>query len=301
MATSINPFESDEKQDVPDDVIRNESRANAPSEYEPLLNKYRTPPPRYSTIETTTQPDGYNNDIAGVHNAGFFAGGTAPNVEFFPQTQPNPGFNSPTNQIGGHTGWYPYIPGPALYFPPGLEHLDPLDEVTITGHGSRYRIWQDDGHKIFKARVTHEGWCGRRKIEADFRVLNNANLEVLCLTRTQDDGDTRCCGPATEHLEIAFPRGPIVGVVQGSKAEYTVHNPSGDLLFILERERGGCCRDDSYEITSADGFGIGRISVQRSCCGSSKTTIVLFPGGTNALSKGLLLSAALSIKDLHGL
>ncbi|XP_064121367.1 uncharacterized protein LOC135225801 [Macrobrachium nipponense] len=242
--------------------------------------------------------DGNNFSTVGVHNAG---AQLPPNVEIFPQQPPNPDFSSPTNQIGGVPGWYPFIPDPAFYLPPGLEHLDASNEVTITGHGSKYRIWQDDCRKIFSARVAHEGWCGRNKIEANIRILNNANLDVLHLTRTRDDSDTGCCRPRNEHLEIAFPRGPVVGVVQGSKAEYTVHNPSGDLLFLLERERGGCCGDGGYEIMSADRFGIGRINVERSCCGSSKTTLVVFPDRTNALFKGLLLSAALSIKDLHGL
>ncbi|XP_066937097.1 uncharacterized protein [Macrobrachium rosenbergii] len=296
---SNNPFDSEGNQEMPDVTIRSTSKEGYPTEKEPLLGKRRTPPPRYSSIETPTLPyDGNNFNIVGVHNDG---SQLPPNVEIFHQPPPNPDFSSPTSQIGGVPGWYPYMPGPAFYLPPGLEHLDALNEVTITGHGSKYRIWQDDCHKIFSARVAREGCCGGYKTEADMRILNNANLDVLYLTRTRDDSDTGCCGPSNEHLEIAFSRGPVVGVVQGSKAEYTVHNPSGDLLFILERERGGCCRDDGYEIVSADRFGVGRINVEKSCCGSSKTTLVVFPDGINTLFKGLLLSAALSIKDLHGL
>nr|XP_027227256.1 uncharacterized protein LOC113819207 [Penaeus vannamei] len=84
------------------------------------------------------------------------------------------------------------------------------------------------------------------------KVLNNAHLDVLNLTRT--DEESSCCAYTPTHLEVCFPPGNMVGVVQGSPMEYTVHNPSGDLLFLLQKEADTLCSRGGYEVTSADRF-----------------------------------------------
>lgn len=45
-----------------------------------------------------------------------------------------------------------------------------------------------------------------------------------------------------------FPPGNTVGVVQGHLMEYTVYNPSGDLLYLIQRDATVCCGRTGYQV-----------------------------------------------------
>ncbi|XP_042891657.1 uncharacterized protein LOC122266131 [Penaeus japonicus] len=278
--------------------------ASAPSESDALLGGRRTPPPRYSSINPFDSP----GEQEGTRK---HSGATA-NVESRSPTNStsNNLTGHPTGHHGGHmqqphvqpgtAGWWSWIPGPAQYFPPGLEHLSHVSELTIFKHGRKVRVCRDEGQQIYVVRTFHPRCCsgGGDADAVTIKVLNNAHLDVLNLTRT--DEESSCCGYTPTHLEVCFPPGNMVGVVQGSPIEYTVHNPSGDLLFLLQKEPDGFCSKGGYEVVSADRFPLGRIHLSRtSCCSNSKEVKVSFPTNLDLRSKALILAGALSIRDLH--
>ncbi|XP_037788698.1 uncharacterized protein LOC119584255 isoform X1 [Penaeus monodon] len=275
--------------------------ASAPSESDALLGGRRTPPPRYSSINPFDATE--END---AHQAAKHSGASA-NVENRGPINSGPPAGHLAGQHGGHVqqpplqpGWWSWIPGPAQYFPPGLEHLSHVGELTITKHGRKLRVSREEGQQIYVVRTFHPRCCsgGGDAAAVTIKVLNNAHLDVLSLTRT--DEESSCCGYTPTHLEVCFPPGNMVGVVQGSSMEYTVHNPSGDLLFLLQKEPDRLCSRGGYEVVSADRFPLGRIYLAKtSCCSTSKEVKVCFPINLDLRSKALILAGALSIRDLH--
>lgn len=275
--------------------------ASAPSESDTLLGGRRTPPPRYSSISSYDSQEEKDAHLAAKQS------GAAANVESRGPPNSGPPTGHQAGQHGGHVqqppmqpGWWSWIPGPAQYFPPGLEHLTHVGELTISKHGRKLRVSREEGQQIYVVRTFHPRCCsgGGDADAVTIKVLNNAHLDVLNLTRT--DEESSCCAYTPTHLEVCFPPGNMVGVVQGSPMEYTVHNPSGDLLFLLQKEADTLCSRGGYEVTSADRFPLGRIYLAKtSCCSTSKEVKVCFPTNLDLRSKALILAGALSIRDLH--
>ncbi|KAK8742411.1 hypothetical protein OTU49_001853 [Cherax quadricarinatus] len=95
-----------------------------------------------------------------------------------------------------------------------------------------------------------------------------------------------------------FPPGNMIGVIQGVKREFSVHNPSGDLLFLFECEASGCCRKVDYQAVTSQRFTIGRMTHQKSSrCLGGADMMISFPAELEMRSKALILAGAISIRD----
>ncbi|KAG0693852.1 hypothetical protein GWK47_027355 [Chionoecetes opilio] len=105
---------------------------------------------------------------------------------------------------------------------------------------------------------------------------------------------------ATKHVEVSFPPGNVVGVVQGNLLEYTAHNPSGDLLFLLHRESKTCCEKPGYVVETTECHPLGSLERVRApgCCRGRRVMEVNFPGDLDLRWKALLLAGALVIQYL---
>lgn len=128
-----------------------------------------------------------------------------------------------------------------------------------------------------------------------FRVQNNANLDVLLLNFTKEKV---LCSPPAMHVEVSFPPGNTMGVVQGSECEFTAHNPSGDLLFHLHRENPTCCKKPGYLVETREMQPLGAVERVRlpGCCTGRKVMEVSFPGDLDLRWKALLLAGAIVIR-----
>ncbi|XP_037788700.1 uncharacterized protein LOC119584255 isoform X2 [Penaeus monodon] len=185
--------------------------ASAPSESDALLGGRRTPPPRYSSINPFDATE--END---AHQAAKHSGASA-NVENRGPINSGPPAGHLAGQHGGHVqqpplqpGWWSWIPGPAQYFPPGLEHLSHVGELTITKHGRKLRVSREEGQQIYVVRTFHPRCCsgGGDAAAVTIKVLNNAHLDVLSLTRT--DEESSCCGYTPTVVSAdRFPLGRI--------------------------------------------------------------------------------------------
>ncbi|KAG7168152.1 uncharacterized protein LOC121867478 [Homarus americanus] len=252
-----------------------------------LLLTYSDNPPRYSSIDPAWDV------LQGEASTGQTAATTPPHP---PSVGPVPVVvchppSTHTPPLNPNSRWWSWVPGPAQYFPPGLEHMTDATELTIKKKGRTYRVIHNE-HQIYIVRRKKDGFGG-----VNIKILNNANLEVLILNRTLEAA--RCCS-STTHLEVMFPPGNMVGVVQGNKSEFSVHNPSGDLVFLLEVEPVGCCRKADYQVVTKERFTIGRLTHQKtSMIRGRKGMAVTFPANMEIRNKALVLAAALSIRDRH--
>ncbi|XP_071534508.1 phospholipid scramblase 1-like isoform X2 [Panulirus ornatus] len=259
-----------------------------PKETDSLLGR-QTPPPRYSTVgpswEDAPQPPPPTGEgrAAPAHSEA-----TDPPAAHLAHQPP---LIYPQDS-SAYPGWWSWVPGPAQFLPPGLEHLSGCDELTLHKKGSKYSVHRDN-QQIFRVTVLEDG-CHNFIM----KILNNANLNVLICNKTLESEG--CCSSSSTHLEVMFPPGNMVGVVQGAAMEYTVHNPSGDLLFLIEMDTVVCCRKPGYQVATRDRFIIGRMFRQKSssCCGD-RVMAVTFPPDLELRSKALLLAGALSIRHMH--
>ncbi|KAK7085060.1 hypothetical protein SK128_019050 [Halocaridina rubra] len=277
------------------------------SERDALLGPRRSPPPRYSSmdgdeLQTHGNASSPAPPIAPVHPVANGSSMYAPVITQIPPPQPhNPNAYGYSYQSGVYPGgWCSYIPGQHQPFPPGIEHLANLHEITVTNRGSKYRIWHHDSHQLFTAKMLNPRYCGvGSKGDAELKVFNNANLEVLNLCRTVESSGC-CCSFDETHVEVSFNPGNIIGVVQGSKMEYSILNPSGDTLYLLEGQGFGCCSKGGFNILSCHHDIIGFITMETpSCCGKSNVLRLEFPAQMDIRSKALLMSAGIAIRDLH--
>ncbi|CAL4109282.1 unnamed protein product [Meganyctiphanes norvegica] len=261
----------------------------------------QSPPPSYSRIDPSTQQtwtgrnDSFgsyqhssDSEIPGVHTMS-----TAP-----PLTPNQPSVPYPHRPDAATQGVWTWMPG-ATYFPPGLEHLAPLEELLLHKNGRKYVISNIMEQPIFTAKIAESGCCTGNNEGHSMKVQNNASLDVLMLRKTTET--ETCCGPSTEHVEVSFPQGSLLGVVQGTQQEYTIHNPSGDMLLLLEKEASGCCVQGGYQVVSSERFVVGCLALERErcccCCRSSKHLRLAFPSDLDLRTKALLLSGALSIYE----
>lgn len=259
------------------------------------------PPPRYSTIGPAwslapqgERPPGHNGALTTInvttnsHSARIPVAVPAAATAAGATEQPPVG--GVAHAGGVCPGWWSWVPGPAQFFPPGLEHLTSLNQITVRKKGRTYRILKEGDQQIYIVRRKKDGYGG-----INIKILNNANLEVLILNRTSEAG--RCFSTST-HLEVMFPPGNMIGVVQGSKKEFSVHNPSGDLIFLIECEPTGCCRKVDYQVVTTDRFTVGRMTRQKSSSYlRRKEMLIAFPAEMELRSKALILAGAVSIRD----
>lgn len=239
------------------------------SETEPLLGR-DSPPPRYSSIEPSWEvpldnPGRSDNRVTGS----------------------NP--HLAQGQVAG-PGWWTWVPGPAQMFPPGLEHLANVQSLHIKKKGRRYCVWRG-GEVIYSVRRMKD--AGGTVL---YRVQNNANLDVLLLNFTKETEGL--CAPRSMHVEVSFPPGNVMGVVQGIPIEYTAHNPSGDLLFLLHRETKTCCRKPGYVVETREMQPLGSLERVRApgCCKGRRVMELNFPGDLDLRWKALLLAGAVVIR-----
>ncbi|XP_045100948.1 uncharacterized protein LOC123520869 [Portunus trituberculatus] len=239
------------------------------SETEPLLPR-ESPPPRYSSIEPSWEVPldnpGHTDNLASAH---------VPRAPQIPVACP---------------GWWSWVPGPAQMFPPGLEHLANVQSLHIRRKGRRYCVWRA-GEVIYTVRRMKD--AGGMIL---YRVQNNANLDVLLLNFTKETEGL--CSPPVMHAEVSFPPGNVMGVVQGSVYEFTAHNPSGDLLFLLHRENPTCFKKPGYVVETREMQPLGKIERVRipGCCTSRRVMEVSFPGDLDLRWKALLLAGAIIIR-----
>ncbi|KAK4315433.1 hypothetical protein Pmani_013350 [Petrolisthes manimaculis] len=187
-----------------------------------------------------------------------------------------------------HHRWWTWVPGPAQQFPPGLEHLTDAHNLFLYKKGRRYRVMKDGLQVYSVKRFKQDGGS-----EVTLKIQNKAFLDVLILNRTKE---AQGCCSSNKHVEVLFPPANLVGVVQGGVMEYTVHNPSGDILFLIERQEAKCNRKPGYQIVTKDGVLMGYMSrVNPGCCRGRKGMEISFPQDLEIRCKALLVAGAVSL------
>lgn len=261
------------------------STTTTTSETAPLLQR-EDPPPRYSAIEPAWDVP-LDNPAAG-HTANLTTTHTAP----APPGQTSLASPGSTQSYSFPPGWWSWVPGPAQLFPPGLEHLNNVSSLSIYKKGRKFYI-KRSVDVLYTTRPLKD-----TKGTAIYRVQNNANLDVLQLTSTTKKESI--LSPYFLHVEVSFPPGNVVGVVQGSGSKYTGHNPSGDLLFVVHKESTSCCKKPNFRVETKETLPLGALEWVRApgcCCRDRNIMEICFPVELDLRWKSLLLGGALVLRS----